>query len=167
MESKTAGQKVTKVIAFGFISLIVVTLLLLSAAFMREEFRQILSGISFRDWASSWNNRQQGYTHNSGQLSAEDKSNIEVVEKSILSKPEVMRAVVDDIGDRSKPLDSCTYWVQKVVERDAPIYDGKYPEHFEITCYTYVTGDSTELEFVWEVSDATVRTFRWGTVPVD
>lgn len=40
VESKTATQRVTKVIVFGFVSLIVLSLALLSISMMFEELRQ-------------------------------------------------------------------------------------------------------------------------------
>lgn len=54
MESKTQAQKVTKVIVFGFVSLIVLSLALLSISIMSEELRQAARETTFRHWLAQW-----------------------------------------------------------------------------------------------------------------
>jgi hypothetical protein len=122
--------------------------------------------LGFLFFSSCSHDQQRGYTHNPNQLNEEDRSAIRIVENSPLGKPEVMRPLFSYIGDISQPSTPCEYWVTKIVERDAPKYsNGLYGELFEVTCYTSVSGDDVELEFVWTVRDVDVVSFHWGTTP--
>jgi hypothetical protein len=162
---QTIPQKAVGVAAMVLVTLFVAVCMLILVASVFVKVKEVLLSPSLTGWIASWHIQQDGYTHTSGQLNIDDRAAIRVVENSALGKPELLRVVV---GESSKPLNSCTYWVQKVIHRDAQRYsDGRYPEHFEVTCFTTESDDSAELEFAWEVENETVRAFHWGAVPVD
>lgn len=112
--------------------------------------------------------RQEGYTHNPKELTAEDRRQIGIVQDSPLGKPALMREVVNGMVTGDAPLRDCSYWVSKVIDRNR-IKDrkGLYPFHYRVTCFTYVGEDTGELEYVWDVdnSEFGVVSFRWGFTP--
>jgi hypothetical protein len=54
VESKTAAQKVAKVIVAGFASVVVVVLVGLLIFLFFAELRQAVSGITFKHWLAQW-----------------------------------------------------------------------------------------------------------------
>jgi hypothetical protein len=112
---------------------------------------------------SSCGDHQKGYTHRGTELTQEDRYAIKAVEDSPLGKRAIMRPLFDYVGGSSPPLSPCNYWVTKVIERNATKYDGKYPEHYTVTCFSSVSGVSVDFE--WKVRDNTVISFQWGTAP--
>ncbi len=112
--------------------------------------------------------RQEGYTHKPKDLTPEDRRQIRIVQDSPLGKPALMREIVNGMVTGEAPLDDCSYWVSKVIDRNH-IKDekGKYPFHYRVTCFTYAGGENSELEYVWDVdnSEFGVVSFRWGFSP--
>jgi hypothetical protein len=106
--------------------------------------------------------------HSPKELTAEDRHQIGIVQESPLGKPALMREIVDGMVTGDAPLDACSYWVTKVIDRRG-IKDkkGLYPFHYRVTCFAHAGDDSGELEYVWDVdnSEFGVTSFHWGFTP--
>jgi hypothetical protein len=112
-------------------------------------------------------NNQRGYSHTSVAFNDEDRAVVNVVEKSVLGKLEVMREVVRGIIDSPKPLHSCNYFVEKVIDRDlSKDGEGHYPVHYLVQCSTFVD-DGASFWFSWKVSDSDVTAFEWHVESTD
>src|SRR5258708_32711966 len=91
------------------------------------------------------------YTHNPKEPTPEDRRQVARVQESPLGKPALMREIVSGMVTGEAPLDDCSYWVSKVIDRNR-IKDerGEYPFHYRVTCFTSAGEDNSELRYVWD-----------------